>query len=233
MKIMFRYTLILLFLTLPIYSYSQKRMQISGQVVDENNKPVVGATVNYVYEPDNFSQDGLTVSYKSLDDGYFGFVVDWREKKKIRIFVEAPVRNCYNAVTTSNGRARKYLSFQSILIEKYKPKIFLGKIQNYNRFTTVTFDLTKQSNELVENIKNMQVYLLLQDSYNNLILNSTINTAYYEKSRSLELCLPIGTWNMDIFDFKTNKLIFKYEKLKTESENIQLTLELNKQIYKN
>jgi hypothetical protein len=204
-----KYCLIILFLFLPISITSQKNIEISGYLLNEKDKPIVGAKISWIYEYENHSSsfDGLITSWKSSEDGFFGFSTEWKHKKRIRIFVEAPLCDCFTPLDISDPRMRKFSQFNGILVTKYRPILSLGEIKTYIRFGKVTFSLKSETKIFIEKIKSKLVYLRIKDSSGNVISNVSVNAAYSEKTENLEFCIPEGGWILELYESESKKNI--------------------------
>jgi hypothetical protein len=183
---------------------AQRKIEVSGRIIDEKGQPVINARVTWVYEPEfQFVGGRAYESYLTMEDGYFGFVAEWKPKKKIRIFIEESTANprfCVIDFLDFKDKRFDYIPHsQGLLISKYKPEISLGNISNYIKYGLVRINLADADKSFIEDIKNRLVYLQVRDIKGNLLSNSSINPAYSEANKSLKICLPIGRWKLEIY----------------------------------
>lgn len=194
---------------------NSQKIEIIGHVVDKSDRPISGAKVSWVYEPEEPSSDGLLTARTSLGDGFFGFATEWKSGKKIRVFVQASEGKCFSPISITDKRLRRLPNFTGILIAEYNPSVDLGNVKNILRFGRVHMSLENAPDILIEKIKKRLIYLRIKDSGGNIVNDSTINPAYSENPRKLEFCLPEGQWCLELYG-ETNPII----KIKPRKVNI-------------
>lgn len=217
-------------LILPIVINTQKTIEIEGYIVDENDKPVSGAEISWVYEPEEFASDGLNLIWPSFDDGSFGIVTEWKSKRKLRMFFQAPRGTCFTPLEITDSRLRKLPKLQGIIIAKYRRFVNLGKVKNYIKFAKIRVDLANAVHTLVEEVKNGLIYLKIKDLSGNVVSESTINPAYLEASRSLEFCLQEGQWHLELYGPGAKSVQIQPQKVVVDSRVAVINIDIVEEI---
>ncbi len=184
-------------------AFTQTRaVEISGRVVDGDGNAAKNVQISWRYEPEEIIEGGRTVGvYSTMEDGYFEFQLPWKSGKKVRIYFEAPiVVGRFSPLGASQQGAFVNRNIPNILISKFSPAVRLGEISSIAKFGVVRILISEADRKLIRHIKGRLVYLRVQDSLGRIVVEETVNTAFSEENQWLEICVPVGKWNLTIYD---------------------------------
>jgi len=229
-KVLFFLSALIVCLFLPLVFQAGGKIEISGYVVDEQDRPIPNATVSifyasYFYDPDAFKYSGITG--KTLDDGLFGVSMRWRTGEKINVLVE--LKNDEAFYPLDLKELLRYKLVQPISISKYKKQVSLGNIRSYIKYEKVVLDTQNCASSFLAGIKGFSYFLKIKDFRGNTIHYGSFRASDLKTTRNPEFYLPKGTWFVEIVDQTQNRMIVPPQKLQIR-ESEPLNLKLDKEV---
>jgi hypothetical protein len=226
-KVCFFLSALIVCLFLPLVFQAQRKIEIGGYVVDEQNRPIPNATVSVFYAPTFNDPDGFRdpkINGKTMDDGLFGVEMRWRSGLKINVLVE--LKNDEAFYPLDLKELMKYKLVQAISITKYEKKVSLGNIRSYIKYEKVVLDTQNCANSFLAAVKGFSYFLKIKDFRGNTIHYGSFRASDLKKTRNPEFYLPKGTWFVEIVDQSQNITIVPPQKLQIrESEPVNLKLD--------
>lgn len=177
-----------------------KRMNVTGYVIDKSGEPASNVIVTPVYRPldeDDKSWIGGTVeSTETSEDGRFFLKVDWDPRAKLALQFESRTKGCIALLPPSVYRT-SYVStnHKSVEISSYNAEVNVGTIDSYLEFASFELDITGFSS------------IRLEDNNGNRIATKPID--YLNKSSQTIFCLPTGDWRLALASRQTTRLVMK------------------------
>jgi hypothetical protein len=226
-KVCFFLSVLIVCLFLPLVFQAGGKIEISGYVVDEQNRPIPNATVSLFYapyfnDPDAFKDLGMR--WKTLDDGLFDIETQWTTGMKMNVLVE--LKNDEAFYPLDLKELLKYKLVQPILIPDYKKEVSLGNIRSYIKYEKVVLDTQNCANSFLVGIKGFSYFLKIKDFRGNTIHYGSFRASDLKKTRNPEFYLPKGTWFVEIVDNSQNRTLVPPQRLQIrESEPINLKLD--------
>ena len=215
-------------LFLPLVFQAQRKIEIGGYVLDEQNRPIPNATVSVFYVlPFNALDafDDLRISrWKTLEDGLFGAEIGWRSGMKINVLVE--LKNDEAFYPLELKELLTYKLVQAISISKYDKKVSLGNVRSYIKYEKVVLDTQNCASSFLAGLKGFSYFLKIKDFRGNTIHYGSFRASDLKKTRNPEFYLPKGTWFVEIVDNSQNRTLVPPQKLQIrESEPVNLKLD--------
>jgi hypothetical protein len=183
-------------------------MDISGYLVDANDKPLQNGMVTIFYDPPlpDASFERINELWKPFDDGLFGMQVAWWPGRKIMVLTEDRPDGFY-PIDDPNILTNKKI-FKGVVIDKFAKSKDLQKVRDYIKYGQAVFDIGNCSASFVDKILTHQIFLKVRSSDKNVVADTSFSrSAYIKESESLILNLPEGTWHVELIDTSAGQVI--------------------------
>ncbi len=220
------FILILGFFLINISVFGQdNEVQITGKVLDYENKPVKNVIASLVETSCKDCLDLLGLSSVLTDTGKFLFTTKLTKKRKIKIYIEEyyPNKMWSFLYPVESTPLKQFAEFGGIEVEISKPgKIDLGEIYSYIKYETFTIDYKKvfrRNEKLLKTCPEMIIDLKYKGS--KIVQDLDLDEREIDREKqTIMLILPHGEWNIEI---KTKDKKHKGKVIATVANDVNIT----------